>query len=386
MQQNYLKSQPKKILHFITSLNVGGAENMLKKLINNDPRIQNEVIVLAPLNSSIITDNFLAKIHPLDLSITWKSLIRSPLTMYRIFKITRTFRPEVIVGWMYHAIPLAFITAKFFSKPIVFNIRQTLYDLKNEKTTTRLVIRLVSFLTKWTNSIIYNSDVSKIQHEKFGYNKKPSILIGNGFELELMTSQLTEFRSKIRKIHEIEENELAMAVIARFHPMKGHEFFLKSIKKFLQNSNEKIPLKIILAGNQMNLENIHLTQIIKELGLESHVQLIGLISNSAEILPAIDLLVSPSLWGEGFSNVIGEAIAANVLTISSNIGEASKLLDEQFIFEAGDVDGFLNRLKYFTKLSSTEKEFHQKKHLENFKKLYSIQEIANQYYALYRQL
>jgi glycosyltransferase involved in cell wall biosynthesis len=67
-----------------------------------------------------------------------------------------------------------------------------------------------------------------------------------------------------------------------------------------------------------------------------------------KIMPWCDLFVLPS-YSEGTSPVLFEAMASQVPVIASRVGEASRLLSKEFLFEAGDAEELKEKIAWALK-------------------------------------
>ncbi|SVE44070.1 uncharacterized protein METZ01_LOCUS496924, partial [marine metagenome] len=200
MLERILILKAPRVLHIISSLDTGGAEMMLYKLLArfSEKGVTTQVISLKR-NGPVATriETFGIKVHSLNLGLGYWQVI---LAIPRIIWLVRRFSPDVIQGWMYHGNLFATIGSFFvFSKVLVcWNIRQTLYDIQKEKQLTRWVICLNKVLSRHPSYILYNSELSASQHERYGYCPKGRIIIGNGFDLERFKPQ-PELKGEIRK-------------------------------------------------------------------------------------------------------------------------------------------------------------------------------------------
>jgi len=128
-----------KIVHIITSLDVGGCEKVLFNLLSFDKSQKTRTLVIS-LNlkgyyrKKLIESGF----EVLSLNLKEKKF----LSIFLFIKSIINFKPDIIQGWMYHGNLFA-LFAKFllFKKTNLFwNIRQTLYDVNLEKSCTKFVI------------------------------------------------------------------------------------------------------------------------------------------------------------------------------------------------------------------------------------------------------
>ncbi len=131
--------------------------------------------------------------------------------------------------------------------------------------------------------------------------------------------------------------------IGRLHWIKGHRDLLLACKK-LRKKNIDFKLEIIGEGKERQV----LEFMIRDLGLENHVKLVGHL-NSNEIkkrLSKCSFLVQSSL-DEGFPNSIAEAMAASVPIVSTRCGGIEKVLNTQnaLLSEIGEPDKLADNLE-----------------------------------------
>ena len=246
--------------------------------------------------------------------------------LFRIISIGRKFQPDIIQGWMYHGNVSAWFIKMFLSHRVrlLWNVRQSLYDLKNEKRLTRLLIGVSRHLSNAPKTIVYNSQVSSRQHEAAGYPHRSSKVIPNGFDLE---KYLPDEAARHFLCNELELDEEIPVVlhVARYHPMKDHRSMLIAAALTLA----KLPsVKFIFVGSDVTDKNEHLTSILDEFGLKKGVILLGERSDLSRLMAAADLLVSSSAWGEGFPNVVGEAMSCGTPCVVTDVGDSAHLVGD----------------------------------------------------------
>ncbi|MBT4669145.1 MAG: glycosyltransferase [Candidatus Ruthia sp.] len=312
-----------KIIHIITDLDTGGAEIMLYKLLKSlqDETIESAVISL--MGRGKITKQIEAlgiKVETLDLEQgkrpSWK-------TIKKLRQFMLTFNPDIVQGWMYHG-NIAATVAVFLFKPmhrkvkLFWNVRQTLYDIKKEKQQTKWVIYLSRWLSVFSTSVIYNSTVSMQQHNNIGFSKRKRCMIPNGFDLQKFYPD--QGRSQqLRKDLGVSKNEIIVGHISRFHPMKDHATLLRTINHVMKNiyaSNGKQEVIFLLIGHE----------VTSALSTNPAIHFLGERTDIPNIMSALDILVSSSAWGEGFPNVIGEAMASEVPCVVTDVGDSAYIV------------------------------------------------------------
>jgi glycosyltransferase involved in cell wall biosynthesis len=256
-------------------------------------------------------------------------MTRSVPSLFDIRQLVKTVqlvKPDLIQGWMYHGNLAASYATKScgYRIPLVWNIRQTLYELKKEKFLTRIVFRAGSLCSAYPSKIIYNSRLSCMQHQRLGYSKDNSVIIPNGFNVERFSPNEAS-RSRIRKELGVSPNILLVGLIARYHPMKDHKNFLHAAGIF---SKQEQNVKFVMVGPGVDSSNRDLRELISSYGVSERVQLLGEREDVEDISAALDILTSSSAWGEGFSNVIAEAMACGVPCVVTDVGDSSHIVGE----------------------------------------------------------
>ena len=373
--------KPIKVLHIITGLDTGGAETMLYKLLSHmsEDQFENRVVSLIP------SGNVGAKIVSLGINVDVLGLKRgaiSPIALIKLVRIIREYDPDIIQTWLYHADLLGFLMAKLTGKHnLIWNIRCSDMDLRMYKRLTAWTINACAFYSKHPAFIITNSNMAKEYHiEKLGYNKEKFYIIPNGFDLDQFKPD-KDAGMRIRNELGINTDALIVGLVSRYDPMKDHKSFLKAAAIVLQHIPD---IYFILVGHQVDKANLELIHLVKQLGLDNRVYLLGERNDIPDIMNALDLFCSSSSFGEGFPNVIGEAMACSVPCVVTHVGHSSEIVKNTGVivaprdFEAlaqGMIKLFLMPEDERIKLGQSARKRIEKK--------FSIDQIVRQYEELY---
>jgi glycosyltransferase involved in cell wall biosynthesis len=311
------KSPEFRILHVISGLRTGGAEMMLLKLIASSPcEFEHRVISLA--DGGPIRD----RIRDLGIPVVEVGLERGLLRLLKMPQILRAaakWRPNVIQGWMYHGSLFASLIALTSGRLslLAWNIRQTLYSLRDEKMMTRLVIMACAAVSRMPRLIIYNTVVGRSQHAALGFDDRRGIVIANGFETGTFTPDSVQ-RFATRASLQIPQDATVIGIVARYHPMKDHATFLRACSlaaPAIENC------RFIVVGKGCDSENEALVKLAKRVGIESQLFLLGERDDLHKIYPALDVFCLTSAWGEGFPNAVGEAMSCGLPCVVTDVGD-----------------------------------------------------------------
>ncbi len=303
-----------------TGLGTGGAEMMLRQLVTglNSERYVVTVISLIPGGKHFVPLQA-AGIEVLDLGM--KAGKPSLSALWRLWKQVRRLKPDVLVGWMYHGCLAAWLGRLFLLRPVplVWNIRQSLYSLATEKRGSAWVIRLLARLSRSADIITYNSQVSARQHEALGYLRRKTRLVPNGFDTDL-------FQPAPRiPVPGIPDEVPWVGRFGRWTPMKDFSTFLKAASQIHQQYPQA---HFLLVGTGVDASNKDLVEEIEQLGLGKVVHLLGERQDVPALTASLSVAVSSSAFGEGFPNVVGEAMASGVPVVATDIGDTAWVMGE----------------------------------------------------------
>jgi glycosyltransferase involved in cell wall biosynthesis len=206
--------------------------------------------------------------------------------------------------------------------PLFWGVRQTFKGMKYEKPMTRLVIRACAAFSRFPTQIIFNSQISREQHEAIGFRSDRSLIIPNGFDPWLFRPNV-KARARRREELGIPSDRPVVGMVARDHPMKDHATFLNAAARVKQQLPSTV---FVLAGPGVDNTNTRMRAIIKQLGLEESVRLIGEKRDTNTLYPAFDVFALSSAWGEAFPNVLGEAMACGVPCVATDVGETRQII------------------------------------------------------------
>jgi glycosyltransferase involved in cell wall biosynthesis len=310
------------ILHLITDLNTGGAEVSLYRLLRrmDRSRFNNRVISMIPVGE------IGEKIRALGIPVTSLGLSPGQFSLAALWSLARELRserPDILQTWMYHADLLGLLAAKLNGiQPVVWNIRSSVIDTSLYRPLTGQVIRLCSWLSNMPRAVIINSRAGREYHTDIGYHPRRWVLIPNGIDPDQFRPDEIARRS-VRDELGLDQKIILIGMFARFDPMKGHADFLYAAGLLTHSG---VDAHFLLAGQDVSPNNETLKSLIIEEGLVGYVHLLGRRDDIHRLEAALDILAMPSVIGEGFPNVVAEAMACGVPCVVTDVGDAAFLV------------------------------------------------------------
>jgi len=372
-----------KILHIISGLSMGGAEMMLYKLLSLTDRSQFSPVVISLTDDGILGENIINLDIPVY-QIGLNSGIPNPFKIWQLRKLVRELNPELIQGWMYHGNLAALMVKKILTKRVslLWNIRHTPGDLKKEKRLTAMMIRLGACFSHTPESIIYNARVSEQRHRQLGYSGKDITIIPNGFDCEQF-KPTDVAKLKLLNLLNLRKDSLLIGLVARYHKMKGHKNFLFAVEKLI----EAFPnIHFVLAGSGIDEKNIKLKKQINHLKINKNIHLLGERRDIAEITAGLDIACSSSVWGEGFSNAIGEAMACGVPCVVTDVGDSAWIVDKTgLVVKPGDKIELTDALKEMIEMGADMRKQLGKLARQRIIKHFSLDKVVKKYEQIYRE-
>lgn len=365
-----------RVVHLINSLEVGGAEQMLLRLVraSQHPDVVPTIVTLSE-GGGLEMDA-----RSLGIGVHHVGLRRgefNPAALRRLVAVLHRARPDVIQSWMYHSNVAASLARPWLPRAtaIVWNIRQSLGTLSQERFLTQAVIHSGRVLAPHADAIVNNSGKSVAEHQALGYHNARSVVIPNGFELDRHVadpSARAQFRAEIGA----RDIDVVVGVIARVHEVKDHATFLRAA----HGAAERNPhIRFVCIGRGTTA--LHAPEDLRE-----RLHLLGERNDVHRCLAGLDLVVSSSI-AEGFPNALGEAMASAVPVIATDVGETATLVgDTGILIPPRDPIALRDAILQFASLSPTERAAFGRRAVERMHAQFCIRVVAERYRTLYHEV
>ncbi len=370
-----------KVLHIIVDLNVGGAESMLKRLVESDPiSIPNTEVVsltsLGLIGESLRNQG--VKVYTLNLL---PSGFNIPIVLWRLVKLIRHYQPDIVQTWMYHADLLGGLAARLARcRHVVWGIRSTAIP-QGFLSVTFWLVRLCAICSHIIPyKIICCAQSAKAAHIKLGYAAHKITVISNGYNFSTF-EQYSNSRAKARIELGFDDNEIVIGVVGRFDPLKDFHNFITAASIL---STKRDNIKFLMIGRNIEWSNSTLYGWIEDCGLIKNFQLVGERSNIPFFLSAMDIFCLSSV-NEAFPNVVVEAMAMGLPCVVTQAGDAADIVgDNDFVVPVQDSISLANALLRMCELSPETRVNLGTKGEKIVRAKYDIKNIRQQYEKMWR--
>lgn len=313
-----------KIQHVIVGLDVGGAEMMLKRLIEShsgDPRYEHSVVSLTTFG------RLGPQLQAQGINVSALGM-RSPLgalgALFRLHRVIRAASPDVVQTWMYHADLMGGLAARTAGfRNVVWGIHSTDVRAGGSRGTT-LVMQLCARLSRWVPRVILCvAEVSRRAHISYGYDAARMLVVPNGLDLSNLTATQQQ-RAEFRAHCGFGEDDFVIGTLGRFNPAKDYENFV-SAAGILAAKNAKV--RFLMIGRNLDSNNPVLAKWIAATGYADRFVLLGERTDAPVCLAAMDTFCLSSR-SEALPTVVAEAMAMAVPCVATDVGDTAGLVGD----------------------------------------------------------
>lgn len=307
--------------------------------------------------------------------------LRGFITLMRLLV---RLKPDVVQTWLYHADLLGGIAAKLAGiRLVVWNIRNSNFDSDKNKRHTLWTVRvnalLSSLLPSW---IVCNSANAAQIHIDVGFKADRFLIIPNGFDIERFQPSEDAYASVRQELRIAPDTDL-VGLIARFDPQKNHKGFIDAAALAVQQRRD---IHFLLVGGGVDETNTALMRWIDDVNLRQQVHLLGRREDIPRLTAALNVAVCSS-WGEGFPNVVGEAMSCEVPCVVTDVGDCAEIVgDSGRVATVGDMEGLAQQIVALLQLPTDERLSLGKQARERVQTRYGIGPVVKRYEDLYMEL
>lgn len=368
-----------RVLHIIVDLDVGGAEFMLKRLVESNSANITETAVVSLTSLGVIGESLRARgvcVHTLGMSSFW----HAPITLWRLIRLIRQYQPVIVQTWMYHADLLGGLAARLAGFcSVVWNIRSTAIP-QGALSFTYWLVRLCAICSySIPDRIICCANSAKTAHIKLRYAAHKMTVIPNGYDFSIFELDLN-LRVRTRLDFGFDDSEIVIGVVGRFDLLKDFHNFVTAAS-YIAAARDNVKFLMVGRGNEWS--NSTLRSWIESAGLVKRFQLAGQQSEVPSFLSAMDIFCLSSM-NEAFPNVVVEAMAMGLPCVVTCAGDAADILaDNDFVVPIKDSILLAEALSRMCDISPEGRRRIGERNARKVREEFGIGEISKKYEEVY---
>lgn len=354
----------------------------LCKLVENIDRYKFECVVVSMLDDGALADRIKkagVPVHSLGMSRSNGFFV----PIHKLVKLIRKLNPDLIQTWMYHADLFGGVSGWLCRVPVVWNIRHSNMDPRVNRNRTVWIAKVSALLSRVIPSKIICCAYRALEvHAGIGYDKSKMLVIPNGFDT-VAFNRSEEAANSFRMEEGIPGDAPLVGMVARFDPQKGFEDFFKAASVVLE---KKIDVHFVLCGLDVDKDNGELATMING-PVRERAMLLGRRSDIPKILSALDIFVLPSIAGEAFPNVVGEAMACEVPCVVTDVGDAARIVgDTGVVVRPGDYKAMAGCILQLLEMPAPDRADLGRRARQRIIDNYELKRTTGKYEELYESL
>ena len=307
------------LFFLIRSLGHGGAERQLIELVKRIDQQRHRVTVATFYDGGGLRPEMECLEGVRVVSLGKKSRWDLLPFIWRLAHLVRETRPDVLHGYMGNANELCSLMARLFGGRVVWGLRLSNRDDAKYGWLTVWSEKTGAWFSGSADLIISNSHAGQRDHIAKGYVPDHMVVVHNGIDTERFRPD-AEARREMRREWQIADGDFLIGQIGRLDPQKDHPNFLRAAAIV---AKQRPDVRFICCGNGPDEYRTELQSLARDLGIADRVQWTPASNKVLGVYNALDLSTLASANGEGFANVVGEAMACGVPVVVTDAGDSA---------------------------------------------------------------
>jgi glycosyltransferase involved in cell wall biosynthesis len=244
-----------------------------------------------------------------------------------LWRLLRTFqrtRPDIVHGYL--PVPNILSLLVRLSRPsslVVWGVRASNVDLSQYDRLSRVTFWLQCRLARYADLSIVNSSAGMEYHVARGFSRGAMRVIQNGVDTSHFRFD-SMGRERMRRAWGVPQTAVLVGLVGRLDPMKDHPTFLRAAARLISADST---WRFVCIGDGTPEDRARLSKQASELGLEQRLVWAGACDDMSAAYSALDMAASSS-YGEGFPNVVAEAMACGRPCVVTDVGDSARIVGE----------------------------------------------------------
>jgi glycosyltransferase involved in cell wall biosynthesis len=334
-----MQKMKKKVIHVITKLELGGAQEVTLMTLERLPRDRYQLALVSGPEGLLVE----RAANIADVKTFWLSpLVRELrphkdlLSFLKLWSLFRRERPDVVHTHSSKAGILGRWAARLAGVPVIFHTVHgfSFHDYQSP-IVRNIYVWLERITTKITTKTVVVSFANADKGEKAGvFTRNDWVLCRDAISVDRFLGGGMR-RTKLREWG-IDHHKTVIGMIACFKPQKSPVDFIDVAARVLRECNTA---HFVMAGDGELRPEIEAR--IRHHGIGENVTLLGWQNDMPEIYRNLDIVVLTSLW-EGLPCVFSEAMASELPIVATNVDGAREAIvdgENGYLHQPHDIEG-----------------------------------------------
>ncbi|HLG40178.1 MAG TPA: glycosyltransferase family 4 protein [Chitinophagaceae bacterium] len=369
-----------KILMVINTLQKGGKERRMLELIKGLKKHNGQFDIHLVSLTDIVDYPYVYDL-PIKFEIIAKKTDGKDFSLiFRLRKIIKEFKPDIIHSWDTTVSKYLLIANAFYNRPMVHGI---IYDASaNKSAFNKSLYKRVKMISPFAKVIVANSHAG-IKAYKTPLRK--SICIHNGIDFNRFKNLKPAEQMELELLGEPKGNKFVLAMVAQFEIRKDYDSLIEAAARLCRKDKDFV---FLLIGHGTMLEEKK-AKVASAL-LDKQIRFLGSRQDVESILQIADaglLLTNSDDHGEGISNSIVEYMASAKPVIATKGGGTDEIVldgENGYLVEPKNIDQLSEKIEALKQNPELAKKM-GKNAYEWVNKEFNIEKMTEAFIDLYRK-
>ena len=319
----------KKVVFLVRDLNYGGAQRQLVTLVNQiDKQLFDVSLVYFYANGLLLKDLKDDTCQAICIKKNGRWDIFG--FYFRLLQQLKILQPDILHGYLGESNLFSILLKPFFPfTRIIWGIRESNMPNNRFGAIGQILAQLEVMLSFFADLIIVNSHCGKDYYQSKGFSPQKMVVISNGIDTHRFQPDATA-GAKVRSEWGITDDTILIGLVGRLDPMKDHPNFFRAAAVIAAERQDVRFVCIGVGGAEKYAAELQ--QLSEDLGIADRVIWAGGRSDMPAVFNALDICCSASAYGEGFPNVVGEAMACGTPSVVTDVGDAVWIVGDLGVF------------------------------------------------------
>src|SRR5262249_18928030 len=243
----------------------------------------------------------------------------------RLRRLFLSERPDLVYAFLPTQTTLAaLLLPPRLKTKLVFGLRASGVQLDQYDALNALTYRSEAWLSRRADLAIANGRAVRADAIKRGLPADCIAVIMNGIDADAMRCDADAGRA-MRGAWGLSDKHFVIGCAARLDPMKDHANLLQAAASFARENSDA---RFVCVGNGPAAHRLRLTTLAESLGLADRVVWVRDVRDMKAAYNAFDIATLSSSFGEGFPNMVAEAMACGVPVAATDVGDVRLITGE----------------------------------------------------------